>query len=71
MNNTTTTGNAVFAFLDGKTFTLDGVHGTFEHELRQVRYPYARTEERLHHRASAAGRRSKVYQDSKRQLGDD
>ncbi len=63
--------NPVFEFLNGKTYKLDGVSGTFRHKVSQARYPYPRTVEDLYHDKDAAGRRTKRYQDIKRELGDD
>lgn len=60
--------NELFTFLDGKAYTLDGIHGTFRQD---VWVGLDRVSEYLRHVPSAQGKRSKAYQDTKRQLGDD
>ena len=69
--STNTNGDSVFTFLDGKSFTLDGVHGQFRHEVRWAVYPYAHATERLYHEPSAKGRRSEAYQALRREYRDD
>ena len=56
--------NKLFAFLDGKEYVLDGVHGTFEHTGTWPR-------EQLYHNPSSRGKRTAKYQKIKRLLGDD
>ena len=71
MNNTTIQAaeNPVFAFLNGKAFTLDGVHGTFKHSCYVDRHGL--TVNRLDHNPSAAGKRSEAYRKVRQQLRDD
>ena len=61
----------LFGFLDGKEWTLDGIHGHFQHETSEARYPYRRIVERLNHVPSAKGMQSKRYKAIRRKLGDD
>ena len=63
--------NPLFAFLNGKTFKLNGVEGVFQHKITEVRYPYKRTEESLYHNPTANGKRSVAYKREKQALGDD
>ena len=63
--------NPLFAFLDGKRYTLDGVAGVLRHDQRTARYPYVHTVQRLLHVASAAGKRSEQYRTERTTLGDD
>jgi hypothetical protein len=62
--------NPVFCFLDGRTYTLHGISGVFKHEVRQVRYPCARTEERLTFHPDEEGQGTKQYRIVRRELGD-
>lgn len=61
----------MFAFMDGKEYTLHGVHGTFKHNAYNAIYPYAHVAETLIHEASAKGKRSATYQTRRDELGDD
>lgn len=63
--------NEVFEFLNGKTYTLDGISGSFRHEVRKAAYPYPHTYERLIHEADTEGLRSEPYLAQKRELRDD
>lgn len=63
--------NPVFEFLNGKTYKLYGVSGTFEHKITESVYPTRRTVESLYHNPDAKGRRTTRYQETKRLLGDD
>lgn len=67
----TRTLNPVFAFLDGRRMTLDGVEGVFKHEVREALYPYRHTVERLIHHPTARGKRSEAYQTVRARLHDD
>lgn len=61
--------NPVFQFLHGKTYKINGVSGTFEHKTYQDRT--GRLVQDLYHNADSNGRRTKYYQQTKRELGDD
>lgn len=61
----------LFELFDGRTCTLDGVHGRLVHRQVQCTYPYNRIDHRLYHVASPKGRQSAEYQAAKRRLGDD
>jgi hypothetical protein len=56
--------NTLYAFLNGREYVLDGVHGHFVHSGE---WPY----ERLGHEPSKRGKRTKRYQETKRRLRDD
>src|SRR6185369_10976587 len=56
--------NTLFAYLDGREYTLDDVHGTFEHSGVWPR-------EQLYHNPTAKGKRTKAYREKRRQLEDD
>jgi len=71
MKSAESTTNQVFAFLHGKRATLDGIEGIFQHEVREARYPYPHTVERLNHLPTARGKRTDAYRETKRRLGDD
>ena len=61
----------VWDFLDGRAYTLDGVHGKFEVSKREALYPYHHTAYSLYHRPSTKGKKSATYRKIKRDLGDD
>lgn len=71
MKKTQQPHGTVFEFLDGKPYTLDGIHGYFKHEVHTAIYPYQHTYERLIHEADGAGRNSVAYGKVRQQLGDD
>ncbi len=61
--------NDVFAFLDGKTYALDGISGTFRHSAQMDGWGIVR--ERLDHEPDAEGRSTEAYRQVKRRLKDD
>ena len=63
--------NTIFEFLNGREYVLNGVHGTFRHEITHAIYPYAHTREALSHVPSKRGMRTNAYREIKRQLRDD
>ena len=71
----TETKDEIFEFLDGKEWTMDGVHGTLVYVHRQI--PETAVfyggwwEHTLEHRASEEGKRSEAYQKTRRSLRDD
>ncbi len=58
-------------YLDGKTYTHNGISGKITYSERQARYPYPHIVQKIEHEANAAGKRSIEYQEAKRILGDD
>jgi hypothetical protein len=63
--------NAIFEYLHGRPYTLDGISGQFEYRSHQAIYPYPRMVARLWHTPDAAGRDTEEYRKLRRQLGDD
>lgn len=63
--------NDIFKFLDGKSYVLDSVDGTFEHEVTGATYPFPSVHERLLHNPSELGKQSEHYRQIKHKLGDD
>jgi hypothetical protein len=63
--------HAIFEFLNGKRYTLDGISGHFKYRTYEAIYPSRRTVHKLSHEADARGRRSERYQETKRKLQDD
>jgi hypothetical protein len=61
--------NPVYAFLDGKSYKLDGVHGHFQHQTYVDRFDLL--VQRLYHIPSPHGKRSKAYLAYKAELRDD
>jgi len=61
----------IFEFLDGRTVTLDGVHGELRYESYRAVYPYEHVRHTLVHKPSEKGQRSKAYLSQRRELGDD
>ena len=60
----TPTLNAANEVIDGMRFTLDGVPGVIRVESGYCRTDYV-------HHASAAGKRTQRYRETRRKLGDD
>ena len=60
-------GNEIFEFLDGREYTLDGVHGHFRYRV----LGRLTTKHELAHIPSDQGRESEAYLEVKRKLGDD
>lgn len=58
-------------YLDGKTYTLNGVSGKITYTERQAIYPYPRTVQKIEHEADTVGKQSIEYREAKRMLGDD
>ena len=65
------TPNPVFEFLDGKSYTLNGISGVFAHETHRAIFPYPHTVERLNHEPDEEGRCSEAYRETRSELGDD
>ena len=61
----------IFAFLDGKTDTIDGMTGTFRYDIRHGIYPYDHYNHSLIFTADRSGRNTEAYQDIRSKLGDD
>ena len=63
--------NPIFAFLNGRKSTRNGIQGVFIHEVRQARYPYLHWKEKLRWVPTAAGQKTEQYLKVRRELGDD
>lgn len=63
--------NEVFAFLDGRSYTRNGISGHFKHDISYAIYPYLHGRERLLFYPDAHGRQTVEYQETKKFLGDD
>lgn len=61
----------LFTFLDGRTYTHNGIEGTFRHVVRDAIYPYPHTVQRLVHEPTAKGKASDAYRAEKARMGDD
>lgn len=61
--------NPVFEFLHGKPYKLDGMSGVLQHTHCIDCHGILRQE--LYFNIDARGRRTKYYQDRRRELGDD
>lgn len=68
INSRSFTVNSIFEFLNGKEYTLNGIHGYFKHDVWVGRQ---RTTEYLRHIPSKRGMATEIYKQEKRKLGDD
>lgn len=63
--------NEIFAFLDGRHYTRNGISGHFKHDISYGIFPYPHSRERLLFYPDALGRQTDEYQETKKSLGDD
>ena len=61
----------IYAFLDGKTWTVNGISGTLKHRMWYALYPYERWVESFELVPDEAGKATEQYKAEKRKAGDD